>query len=253
MSRRRPPPPLWPVLPSLPGHYVAPGDFIEIAWPGIHQGRGFALRRGSPTSVLDRRGECRGWWYQRADGREDFMADADIIIIGKAYEDAARESDVCLWLQVSCARCGCLFDPFQRHLEDRMTNDALTKIEAARTMISDLNHGRREWIMSIPARPDDPDLVLSNALDTADQALRLRDTGWTPVGDDTPALNQDLLITYRHNGDGLIYVATAWYLDDGDNGRHFMFYDGEPYIVPGEVLAWRYYPAAYEPADKQAA
>lgn len=36
------------------------------------------------------------------------------------------------------------------------------RLEAARKMVSDLCHKRKEWMMSIPARPDvDPDLVIA--------------------------------------------------------------------------------------------
>lgn len=39
------------------------------------------------------------------------------------------------------------------------------RCEAAMQMVSDLCQGRRNWTMSIPARPDyDPDLVISAAL-----------------------------------------------------------------------------------------
>lgn len=56
------------------------------------------------------------------------------------------------------------------------------KVRAARDMISDLcrrrdEAGKREWIMSIPARPDhDPDLVIAAALDAqAAEIKALRD------------------------------------------------------------------------------
>lgn len=39
------------------------------------------------------------------------------------------------------------------------------RCEAAMQMVSDLCQGRRNWTMSIPARPDyDPDLIISAAL-----------------------------------------------------------------------------------------
>jgi hypothetical protein len=46
-----------------------------------------------------------------------------------------------------------------------MTDEELAAIEArntaAQNMVSDLCQGRRDWMMSIPARPDhDPDLVI---------------------------------------------------------------------------------------------
>ena len=46
------------------------------------------------------------------------------------------------------------------------------KYTAALRMISDLNEGRREWLMSIPARPKyDPDLVIADALHAMRGAL----------------------------------------------------------------------------------
>lgn len=45
-------------------------------------------------------------------------------------------------------------------------------LEAAHQMVSDLCHRKREWIMSIPARPDyDPDLIIGQALRDADRLL----------------------------------------------------------------------------------
>lgn len=39
------------------------------------------------------------------------------------------------------------------------------RVEKAWTVVDDLCQGRREWVMSIPARPGhDPDLVISDAL-----------------------------------------------------------------------------------------
>lgn len=51
-------------------------------------------------------------------------------------------------------------------LAKRVAPDVLdAEYEAANKMVSDLNQGQREWMMSIPARPDyDPDLVISTAL-----------------------------------------------------------------------------------------
>lgn len=44
--------------------------------------------------------------------------------------------------------------------------------EAAATMIGDLCQGRREWMMSIPARRDyDPDLVIAASLDDIPELL----------------------------------------------------------------------------------
>lgn len=52
-------------------------------------------------------------------------------------------------------------------------NEGMAKIEAAQQMVSDLNHRRREWYLSIPARPDnDPDLIIHAGLDAGAEALR---------------------------------------------------------------------------------
>lgn len=46
------------------------------------------------------------------------------------------------------------------------------RLKAAHTMVSDLCHGRRDWVMSIPARPDyDPDLVIGAALSDGDKLM----------------------------------------------------------------------------------
>jgi hypothetical protein len=45
-------------------------------------------------------------------------------------------------------------------------------IAKAHALIDDLCNGRREWIMSVPARPDyDPDLVIAAALTKAEEEL----------------------------------------------------------------------------------
>jgi hypothetical protein len=52
-------------------------------------------------------------------------------------------------------------------------SDVLEQIEKAREMVSALckprgSEGSREWVMSIPARPDhDPDIVIASALGAA--------------------------------------------------------------------------------------
>lgn len=55
------------------------------------------------------------------------------------------------------------------------TSETLEKIERAEKVVSDLCYGRREWIINIPARPDeDPDLVIGGALqDAAAEIARL--------------------------------------------------------------------------------
>ena len=45
-----------------------------------------------------------------------------------------------------------------------MASEVLEKIDRARVMIARLNYGEREWKMSIPARDDDPDVVIMEAL-----------------------------------------------------------------------------------------
>ena len=52
-------------------------------------------------------------------------------------------------------------------------SDVRALIARAEAMVSDLCHGRREWVMSIPARPkDDPDIVIADALNAADEVLQ---------------------------------------------------------------------------------
>jgi len=46
-------------------------------------------------------------------------------------------------------------------------SDTLEKIDQARVMIARLNYGEREWKLSIPARDDDPDMVIHEALRSA--------------------------------------------------------------------------------------
>lgn len=64
-----------------------------------------------------------------------------------------------------------------------------SRLKAAHTMVSDLCHGRRDWIMSIPAQKDyDPDLVIGASLSDGDKLMaiaeaalayqRQRDMGW---------------------------------------------------------------------------
>ena len=48
-----------------------------------------------------------------------------------------------------------------------MASDTLEKIDQARVMIARLNYGEREWKLSIPARDDDPDMVIHEALRSA--------------------------------------------------------------------------------------
>lgn len=46
-----------------------------------------------------------------------------------------------------------------------MTSETLAKIDRAYDVVSALCEGEREWLMSIPARPDhDPDLIIGDAL-----------------------------------------------------------------------------------------
>lgn len=69
------------------------------------------------------------------------------------------------------------------------TQDALAKIERAHQMISDLNHQRQRWVMSIPARPDeDPDLVVGEALSAAERLLRSTPQ---PAQAETPQVDEE--------------------------------------------------------------
>lgn len=46
-----------------------------------------------------------------------------------------------------------------------MTSETLAKIDRAYDVVSALCEGKREWLISIPARPDhDPDLIIGDAL-----------------------------------------------------------------------------------------
>lgn len=50
-------------------------------------------------------------------------------------------------------------------------------IQKAHDMVSAICDGRRDWIMSIPARPDsDPDLVIGTALSVADNLYAALET-----------------------------------------------------------------------------
>jgi hypothetical protein len=53
-----------------------------------------------------------------------------------------------------------------------VVTEAMAKITAALAVVGDLCEGKRQWIMSIPARPDhDPDLVIAGALRSAKRIL----------------------------------------------------------------------------------
>ncbi len=60
-------------------------------------------------------------------------------------------------------------------MSDRMSDEKIKeKLAKAHQMVSDLCHGREEWLMQIPARPDkDPDLVIASGLYAGDQAFEL--------------------------------------------------------------------------------
>lgn len=59
-------------------------------------------------------------------------------------------------------------------LAGKALNEIETSIQRAQHMLSDLCRGRQRWTMSIPARPtDDPDLVIGDALRSADWLLSL--------------------------------------------------------------------------------
>lgn len=54
------------------------------------------------------------------------------------------------------------------------------RIETAMNVVSDLCQGRRKWLMSIPARPEeDPDLIIADALRSANKEIdELRQMLW---------------------------------------------------------------------------
>lgn len=61
-------------------------------------------------------------------------------------------------------------------MEDLSGGQALEKYEKAHKMVSDLNHKRRQWLMSIPADPAyDCDLVICAALDLIPDLITARD------------------------------------------------------------------------------
>lgn len=63
-------------------------------------------------------------------------------------------------------------------LADGEEKEILDALEVAHQMVSDLDHQKREWIMSIPARPNyDPDLVIGKALRLASRFLSRRVQG----------------------------------------------------------------------------
>lgn len=56
--------------------------------------------------------------------------------------------------------------------EDARVSEIRARLAAAEQVISDLNHCKRQWLMSIPARPDyDPDLVITASLRDVDALL----------------------------------------------------------------------------------
>lgn len=63
----------------------------------------------------------------------------------------------------------------------------LAKLEAAHRMVVDLSKGRRDWTMSIPARPDhDPDLIIGAALREAEAFVRAAVLGAAPAPAEPP-------------------------------------------------------------------
>ena len=66
--------------------------------------------------------------------------------------------------------------------------EAREAIEKARAKVEKLCDGKEHWRMSVPARPnDDPDLVISDALFKADEALALLDAEDKPIPEPAPA------------------------------------------------------------------
>lgn len=75
-------------------------------------------------------------------------------------------------------------------------HEVLGRIKAAQAMVADLCEGKREWIMSIPARPEhDPDLVIGEALREAEAFMVATDL-LCHVPDGTPL--ERAVRTYIH-------------------------------------------------------
>lgn len=49
---------------------------------------------------------------------------------------------------------------------------ALDRMARAHKLIHDICQGHRRWTMSVPVQQDDPDMVLTDALNTAEQAIK---------------------------------------------------------------------------------
>jgi len=52
--------------------------------------------------------------------------------------------------------------------------EALKAIEKAHNMVGDLAAGRKRWIMTVPVRDDDTDMILADALIKAKEALECK-------------------------------------------------------------------------------
>lgn len=99
-----------------------------------------------------------------------------------------------------------------RSAESGLVREALDAIEKAQQMVSDLCQRRREWVMSIPARPDyAPDLVIADALRKAKAALAQHQaTGQHDDGWSVKPSNLEIENEWR----------------DGFNGEHYTYNTG---------------------------
>lgn len=73
------------------------------------------------------------------------------------------------------------------------------RIEAAHAMLADLCEGRVRWHMSIPVRPDDPDIVLADGLSAADAALKRAEAAeakWASVPWESARIVYELALTH---------------------------------------------------------
>ena len=104
---------------------------------------------------------------------------------------------------------------------------ALDLIQKAYTMVSMLNNGERDWMMSIPARPDyDPDLVIGHALQLAKRAI-----------DAQAATIATLTAAYQHMHSLVLSMYREQTIDMGDVTEiRTEFYDGWIKRVQDEVI-----------------
>ena len=80
--------------------------------------------------------------------------------------------------------------------------DELKRYEAARQMVRDLCNRRRDWMMSIPARPDyDPDLVIDASLNDVPKLVAERAKLRGKMAGDSAQSVYDALHELRYNAE----------------------------------------------------